>query len=144
MNHLPEPEQLGLPLDGLDVELETPESVAGKIANSIFRPWYKEYYEGRYTQSVGHITKSLKQFVLDLVVNGDETEETVRAALNHLGASQQVVTAPALQYALGLVKRRADARKHAGAFEDMVADEVFSDFLMNSHEVDYGKSGMEF
>lgn len=137
-------DQLGLPIEGLEAPLETPEMKAGKIANDMFRPWYKEFYEGRYVQNVGHITRVLKKFVLDVVVNGKESPDMVNAALRHLGLAQQVVTEASLQYALGLAKKRDNSRQEAGAFEEMLPQEEFTDFLHNAQNVDYGKSGSEF
>jgi hypothetical protein len=138
-------EQDLLPLDGLPDEVETPEIRAGKIANSIFRPWFKEYYEGRYTQNIAHINKVLKQFVLDVVVNGQITESQVQDALAHVGKSQQVITPLTLQYALGRVKRVQEQRANAGMNAEMASELDFVQGQMHSSDTkDYGKTGQEF
>lgn len=140
------PDQVGLPIDGLvDVPLESDEEIAGKMANDLFRPWYKEFYEGRYTQSTGHITRELKKFILEVVVNGEETLETVRAAMRHIGLAQQVVTGASLQYALARAKRMAQVREEAGAHGDMIDENEFTDFMHGSvDDIDYGATGSDF
>lgn len=139
-------EQEFLPLPGLEPPPDSPEVVAGQIAGEIFRPWFKEFYEGRYTQPIPHLMKVLKQTVLDVVINGDTPKEDVVQALNHIGHSQQVVTPLTLQYALGRVARFVKARDEAGAHAGMVEPDEIQDFLMHGLKeggVDYGHTGQE-
>lgn len=105
----------GLPLEGLDIT-PTPEETAGKIANRIFRPWYKQYYEGRYTQSTPFIARVLKQTVLKCVVEGEDTEEIIIRAMQMLGLKQQVVTEASLQYSLSIARREAESRRKASVW----------------------------
>lgn len=143
-------DQYGLPIDELEVIPEDNEAIAGKIANGIFRPWYKEYYEGRYTQPVGYITKTLKQAVLSVVVEGEEDEEVVRLAMNHLGQAQGVISPNSLQYAMGWARKYIQERKDAGAYasDNLVPRESFTDFLNfkagRGEEIDYGQPGDVF
>lgn len=109
-------EQLGLPVEGFELA-STPEEIAGKIANTIFRPWYKEYYEGRYTQSTAFIAKVLKQAVLSCVVNGDDNEELIARAMTLLGRKQQVVTDASMQYAISHTRQELKRRGDAGAWK---------------------------
>lgn len=109
-------EQFGLPVEGFELE-PTPDEVAGKIANTIFRPWYKEYYEGRYTQSTAFIAKVLKQAVLTCVVNGEDDQDVVVKAMSLLGRKQQVVTEASMQYALSHVRQEIKRRGSAGAWK---------------------------
>lgn len=80
--------------------VETPESRAGKEASDIFKRWYVQWYEGRYTQSVGHIIKEMKKAILAGIDPYD-----LEWAANILGEKEQVVTGPSLQFALSQVNR---------------------------------------
>lgn len=135
-----------LPIPGLEPPPDPPEVVAGKIAGEIFRPWYKEYYEGRYTQSIPHIMKVLKKVVLDLMLNGTTSKEDIAQALAHVGKSQQVVTPLTLQYSLSRLAKIQQTRDEAGMNGDMVPQEDFHKFLMHgiSDDLDYGETGQEF
>lgn len=82
-----------------DIEpLETPESLAGKSAKNIFDEWYPKWYEGRYTQTPGHIMKILKEAILDKIDPYD-----LAWAMNLLGEKQQTVSKASLQFALAQI-----------------------------------------
>lgn len=83
--------------------METPESKAGKAASEIFKRWYVQWYEGRYTQSVGHIVKVFKKAILAKIPAYD-----VEWAANILGEKEQPITEASLQFALAEVKRYKD------------------------------------
>lgn len=114
--------------EDLPVSEPEPERVAGKLANSIFRPWYKQFYEGRYVQTTAHINKVLRDFVLAVVVNGDEDIENVRLAMHNIGATQRTVTPLVLQYSLAEAKREVARNKSAGV-HDFTKSDNFSDFM---------------
>lgn len=80
--------------------METPESKAGKAASEIFKRWYSKWYEGRYTQSVGHIIKVFKKALMLKIPAYD-----LEWAANILGEKEQVITDASLQFALAEVKR---------------------------------------
>lgn len=95
-------------------QMETPESKAGKIASEIFKRWYTAYYEGRYTQSVGHIVKVFKKAVLAKIDPYD-----IEWAANILGEKEQVVTEASLQFALSQVKKY----KHANGVTNVAQND---------------------
>lgn len=83
--------------------METPDSKAGKTASEIFKRWYVQWYEGRYTQSAGHIIKVFKKALLAKIPAYD-----LEWAANILGEKEQVITDASLQFALAEVKRYKD------------------------------------
>lgn len=136
--------------DTFDLGIEVPEDPsveAGKVANAIFRPWYMEYYQGRYGQPIGSITAALKRFVLRTVIQGEHEVDDIKEAMKHLGIGQKVVTEMSLQYALDIVMKRRKAKANSGAFNEMADQEEFTNILHHTYEVseeDYGTSGSEF
>lgn len=80
--------------------METPDSKAGKEASQIFRRWYVQWYEGRYTQSRGHIVKVFKNALLAKIPAYD-----LEWAANILGEKEQVITDASLQFALAEIRR---------------------------------------
>lgn len=144
---LPSEDQGALDL-GLDFDIpEDPSVQAGKVSNAIFRPWYKEYYEGRYGQSVGSIVATLKRFILRTVIEGDFEQEDVKDAIDHLGKGQKPVTEMSLQYALELTQKRKASKRNHGAFDNVFQDEDFQDIIQNTYDIqaeDYGTSETGF
>lgn len=95
------PEEQGSLFGDDEIEhIETPDSLAGKMASEIFKRWYVQWYEGRYQQSIGHIIKELKKAILAGIDPYD-----LEWSANILGEKQQVITAPSLQFALSQVNR---------------------------------------
>lgn len=80
--------------------METPESKAGKQASEIFRRWYVQWYEGRYTQSRGHIVKVFKDALMAKIPAYD-----LEWAANILGEKEQVISSASLQFALAEIRR---------------------------------------
>lgn len=110
----------------------TPEAIAGQLANKIFRPWFKQFYEGRYTQSPSHINKVLRDTILELVVNGEEDLEIIRLAMFNIGATQKPVSPLVLQYSIGEAKKEMRRRGDQGAYQGMVSkQETYRDFAVH-------------
>lgn len=108
----------------------TPEEIAGKLSNTIFRPWYKQFYEGRYVQDKSHVAKVLRDFVLKVVVNGQEELSTVKLAMHNLGARQVTITPLALQYALGQAKAELIRLRNTGVV-DSAHNASFEEFMVH-------------
>lgn len=93
---------------------------AGSLAVQLFQPWYDKWYVGRYTQPPGQIIPLLKSALL----SGIPTKQ-LGIAIDAMGRSQQVFTAPSLQYAIMQAEKAAKNREAAGAHSDLAPESEF-------------------